>query len=442
MIFDSQEPPIVISIGGSLLVTKDGIDTKFLSQLNTFIRKYIKRGKRFFLVAGGGVTARHYRDAGKNVIGTMTDEDLDWLGIHATRLNAHLLRTIFEDIAHPRIIENYDKKLYNWKESIVVGAGWKPGWSTDYDAVVLARDYGANLIINLSNIDWVYDKDPRKFKDAQAIEKLTWGELEGIVGTEWSPGINAPFDPIAAQLARRHRMTVIVANGENFKNLEHIIEGDAFKGTVIMPYRIDASFYDRKYYMGDKAGYRFAQRSSLVGKLFIAIATYYRAGVIKLFINPKNCLDIGCGTGNLVRVLRKFGIDAYGVEISEDALSMADKSVRPFLKSGDVVKLPYEADEFDLVLTYDVLEHMERAKINKSINESIRVSRKYIMHKIYTKENLWIRWLYSKDFSHLSIFSSKFWRRKFLEHPDAVLQRNSIFRLPPFMESIFLLKKK
>lgn len=442
MLFDTQEPPIVISIGGSLLVTGDGINTKFLSQLNAFIRKYIKRGKRFFLVAGGGRTARHYRDAGKTVIGTMSDEDLDWLGIHATRLNAHLLRTIFEDIAHPRIIENYDKKLHNWDEPVVVGAGWKPGWSTDYDAVVLAKDYGANLIINLSNIDWVYDKDPRTNKDAKAIEKLTWGELEKIVGTEWSPGINAPFDPIAAQLARKLRLTVIVANGENFRNLERIIEGDSFKGTVIMPYKINASFYDREYYMGDKAGYRFAQKSSLIGKFLTWIANYYRAFLIRMFLKPKNCLDVGCGTGQLVKTLRTFGIDAYGVEISEHALALADKSVRPFLKEGDIVKLPFEKDKFDLVLTFDVLEHVERGKIKKAIDETIRVSTKYVMHKIYTKENLWIKWLYSKDYSHLSIFTAKFWRRKFLEHPDAMLQRNSIFHLPSFMESIFLLKKK
>ena len=107
--FDQKEPPIVLSIGGSLIVTKNGIDTEFLKNLNIFIRQYVKQGRRFFLVAGGGTAARHYRDAGKAVIGDMSDEDLDWLGIHATRLNAHLLRTIFEDIAHPRIIENYER---------------------------------------------------------------------------------------------------------------------------------------------------------------------------------------------------------------------------------------------------------------------------------------------------------------------------------------------
>jgi uridylate kinase len=437
-----QEPPIVISIGGSLIVPKGGIDSQFLTKLNEFIRFYVRQGKRFFLVAGGGVTARNYRDAGKSVIGNMMEEDLDWLGIHATRLNAHLLRTIFEDIAHPRIIENYDKPLTNWKEPVVIGAGWMPGWSTDYDAVILARDYGANLIVNLSNIYHVYDKDPNKHADAQAIEKLTWEELEKIVGTTWSPGINAPFDPIAAQLAKQLGLTVIVTNGEDFKNLENIIEGDTFKGTVVLPYRIDASFYDRDYYTGSKGGYRFAKKESIISRSLKWIATYYRAFIIKVCLNPKNALDVGCGTGDLVAMLRKFDIDAHGVEISEHALELADKSIRPFLKQGDIVKLPYKSDQYDLVLTFDVLEHMERSKIKKSINETIRVSKKYVLHKIYTKENLWIRLFHSRDYSHSSIFTRKFWQRLFLENPNAALQRNSIFRLPSFMESVFLLKKK
>lgn len=439
---NKHEPPIVLSVGGSLLSTKDGVNTDFLDKLNIFIRKYVKRGKRFFLVIGGGVTAREYRDAGKTVIGTMSDSDLDWIGIHATRLNAHLVRTIFEDIAHPRIIENYDKKLKNWLEPVVIGAGWKPGWSTDYDAVVLAKDYGAHLIVNMSNIEWVYDKDPRYNKDAKPIKKLTWGELEKIVGTEWSPGINAPFDPIAAQLGRRLGLTVIVTNGEDFKNLENIIDGDSFKGTVITPYKIDASYYDREYYMGDKARYRFAQKSSFLGKIFIYLAIYYRALIIFFCLKPKKCLDVGCGTGLLIKVLRGMGVDAYGVELSGEAIKLADKSVTPYIQQADILKLPFKADEFDLVLTFDVLEHVDRVKINKAIDETIRVSKKYTMHKVYTRENIWMTWFSNKDFSKTSVFTAKFWQKKFLEHEGAVLQRNSIFRLPPIMESIFLLKKK
>ena len=438
----NKEPPIVISVGGSLLAPKIGIDTQFLSQLNTFIRRQVKKGRRFFLVAGGGRTARQYRDAGKTVIGTLSDEDLDWLGIHATRLNGHLLRTIFQDIAHPRIIENYSRRLYNWKEPVVIGAGWKPGWSTDYDAVILAKDYGANLIINLSNIDWVYDKDPRLHKDAKIIKKMTWTELEELVGKKWEPGINAPFDPVATQLAKKLELTVIVTNGANLENVEHIVEGYAFTGTVIMPHRIDASFYDREYYTGKTGEYRLPYAQSAIGHATHTIRALYRALLIKLFLNPKNCLDIGCGTGHLVNALRRFGIDAHGLEISKEALSLAETDIKPFLKQGDIVNIPYKDEAFDLVLSFDVLEHVERGNIRKAIDETIRVSRKYILHKIYTRENVWIRILHAKDYSHVSVFTKKFWQRLFFEHESVSLLRTSFFRLPSFFESVFLLKKK
>ena len=442
MPFTTQEPPIILSVGGSLIVPNGGIDSEFLSQLHSFVTGYVKKGKRFFLVAGGGRTARKYRDAGKEVVGTLTDEDLDWLGIHATRLNAHLLRTIFKDIAHPRIIENYDKKLFNWKEPVVIGAGWKPGWSTDYDAVMLAKDYGSNLIINMSNIDWVYDKDPSEFKDAQPIKKLTWEEMEKFVGTEWTPGTNAPFDPVASQLAKKLGLTVIVCNGKDFENMERIIECDAFKGTVIMPYRIDASFYDRAYYSGKKGEHRFSQTESGFGKFIHSMINLYRAFLIKSFLNPKTALDVGCGTGNLVKWLRFFGIDAQGVEISNDALNIADASVKPYLKEGDIIKLDYKDEEFDLVLTFDVLEHVERGKIKMAINESIRVSKKYILHKIYTRENLWITWLHARDFSHVSVFARKHWQKMFNQIESVSLLRSSFFKLPSFFETIYLLKKK
>lgn len=442
MIKDQKELPIIISVGGGLIVPNGGIDTVFLKKLNSFIRSQVKLGKRFFLVSGGGRTARHYRDAGKTVIGGLTDEDLDWLGIHASRLNGHLLRTIFQDIAHPRIIENYDKKLYNWSEPVVIGAGWKPGWSTDYCAVVLARDYGANLVINLSNIDWVYDKDPSKYPDAKPIEKLTWKDMEKLVGNKWIPGMNAPFDPIAAQLGKQQDLTVIVANGNDIPNLQKIFNGDTFKGTVIMPYRIDSSFYDREYYTGRKGEHRLGYRESLLGSVAHGLVNAYRAALIKYFINPKNCLDVGCGTGDLVWWLRRFGIDAKGVEISPHALELAHDSVKTHLKSADMTNLPFKDGEFDLVITFDVLEHIDRSKLKKAIGETARVAKKKILHKIYTRENAWIRLMHRNDRSHLSILPRSQWKEMLSQFTSFTVLANSFFKLPLFMETIFVLKKK
>lgn len=228
-----QEPPIVISVGGSLIVPNGGIDVNFVIKLNKLIREEVAQGKRFLLVAGGGKIARHYRDAAKQVVGNVEDNDLDWLAIHATRLNAHLLRTIFQDISHPRIITNYYKKIVNWKEPIAIGAGWKPGWSTDYDAVILARDYDAKIIINMSNIDWVYDRDPGKYPDAKSLKNITWEAMEKLVGNKWTPGFNVPFDPIATKLANKLNLTVVIANGNDLMNIKKIINNDSFKGTVI-----------------------------------------------------------------------------------------------------------------------------------------------------------------------------------------------------------------
>lgn len=224
-----------MSIGGSLIVPNGEIDTKFLIKLNAFVRKQLAKNKnrQFFLVIGGGQLARHYRDAGKDVIKhELTLDDLDWLGVHATRMNAQLLRTIFRDIAHPYLIKHYEI-IRKVSEPVVVAAGWKPGWSTDFDAVLLCEDYHAREVLNLSNIEKVYDKDPKKYKNAKPIDRISWKEFKKLVGSKWIPGMHAPFDPVAAQKAEELGVKVVVLSGHNFKNLENYFGGKNFQGTVI-----------------------------------------------------------------------------------------------------------------------------------------------------------------------------------------------------------------
>ncbi len=231
----SYTDKIIISVGGSLVVPGEGINTIFLSKLNSFIRDQLSKhpNRQFFLEVGGGATARQYRDAGVEVIGhALKRDDLDWLGIHATRLNAQLIRTIFQDIAHPYLIKKYEI-IRKVTEPVVVAAGWKPGWSTDYDAMLLCEDYGARTVLNLSNIKQVYTDDPKKNPDAKPIEKISWEEFRKIVGDEWTPGLNAPFDPIAAKKAQELGATVIVMSGDDFENIENYFAGKPFVGTTI-----------------------------------------------------------------------------------------------------------------------------------------------------------------------------------------------------------------
>lgn len=226
---------IVISVGGSLIVPNGGIDTEFLIKFNKFIRARLAENnkRQFFLIAGGGATTRYYQSAAREVIGNkLTNEDLDWLGIHSTRLNAHLIRTIFRDVAHPYILKHYEI-IRKVEEPVVIGSGWKPGWSTDFCAIMTCQDYDAKTVINLSNIDQIYDKDPNKFPDAKPIDKISWKELRELVGDKWTPGMHAPFDPIAAKKAQELDIKAVIVNGNNFENLENFFKGEKFVGTTI-----------------------------------------------------------------------------------------------------------------------------------------------------------------------------------------------------------------
>lgn len=223
----------VISVGGSLIVPGE-IDQDFLAAFKMFIIKRIEKGDRFILITGGGKTARKYQEAASHVSG-IDNEEKDWLGIHSTRLNAHLLKTIFKLYANPLVVKDYEEDILklNFKEKILVGAGWKPGWSTDYCAVLLAKQFKADSVINLSNIEYVYSEDPRVNSEAKKYEKISWKDFREIVGSVWDPGMSAPFDPIASKEAEKINLKVAIMNGKNLSNLQDYMDKKKFKGTII-----------------------------------------------------------------------------------------------------------------------------------------------------------------------------------------------------------------
>ncbi|EKD32766.1 MAG: hypothetical protein ACD_76C00151G0007 [uncultured bacterium] len=224
---------IVVSLGGSLVVpANSGPDTAFLKRFSECVRTHVRAGYRFVIVSGGGKTARLYIDSARKIQG-ITRDDLDWIGIHATRLNAHLLRTIFRDIAHPRVFRNPNHIPNPLPNQVTIAAGWKPGWSTDYVAVRIARGIGAKAVVNLSNVDFLYDKDPNKHKNAKKIKEISWEDYRKMVGDEWDPGLNLPFDPVASRLAQRSGLQVALIGGKNLENIDKFIKGEDFLGTLM-----------------------------------------------------------------------------------------------------------------------------------------------------------------------------------------------------------------
>lgn len=231
----SNSETIVISVGGSLIVP-DQIDTDFLSKLKNFIiSETTNNGRRFIIIAGGGKTARRYQDAA-GVVSTLTSEDLDWLGLHATRLNGHLLRTVFRDLAHPMIVTNPDE-VFDVPKSValVIAAGYRPGASTDLRAIQIADRVRARKVVNLSNTDYVYTDNPNTNPEAKKIEDISWSEFRKLIPEEWSPGLSSPFDPVAAREAERLGIEVAQINGTHLEYLKNYLHNEAFVGTKIHP---------------------------------------------------------------------------------------------------------------------------------------------------------------------------------------------------------------
>lgn len=223
-----------MSIGGSLIVPNGGPDVEFLRSLKKLIDIQIKKGRRIVIVTGGGKTARHYVHAAEALRpNKIASEDLDWLGIHATRLNGHLLRTIFREVAHPIVIKNPTITPIRWKGKVLIAAGWKPGWSTDYVACRIAKRLGSSTVLNVSNVDHVYNIDPRKYKNAKPAEDMKWKDYRSIVGNEWSPVKSAPFDPVASKFAHKNHMEVAIIHGENMDNVQKLLDGKDFIGTIL-----------------------------------------------------------------------------------------------------------------------------------------------------------------------------------------------------------------
>ena len=230
----------VISLGGSI-IAPDWVDVRYLRDLRAALIEYLEQDpeRRLILVCGGGAPAREYQRAYREILADGNGappepEAQDWIGIAATRLNAELLRQLLAQYCAERVvIDPVEVNVFPGR--VLVAAGWKPGFSTDYDAVLLAEKFQADTLLNLSNIARVYEADPKTHPEARPLERMTWAELRNLVGDTWTPGQNVPFDPVATGYAARIGLKVVVAAGRDIENLVAILNERDFIGTVIGP---------------------------------------------------------------------------------------------------------------------------------------------------------------------------------------------------------------
>lgn len=220
---------VVVSIGGSILVPGNN-DSEFILKLSEMLRSICDK-VQIAVVCGGGKTARYYAETGR-ALGGNTYE-LDILGIGATRLNAQLLSLAMGDM--PNKVPETTKELAESSApgKVVIMGGTVPGHTTDAVATMVAKDMGADRIVNATSVDAVYTDDPRTNKDAERISRMTIRELKDIVYSEHGASKSSVFDPLGVKIAMEEKIDILVVDGRDVDELRNAILGNEINGTFI-----------------------------------------------------------------------------------------------------------------------------------------------------------------------------------------------------------------
>jgi len=89
-------------------------------------------------------------------------------------------------------------------------------------------------------------------------------------------------------------------------------------------------------------------------------------------LEGKRILDVGCGLGTYVRKFRAFSQDVYGVDIDPDKVAQASQDL-PNLQVASGEELPFDSETFDVVLSHEVIEHVNDDR--QALSEALRVLR-------------------------------------------------------------------
>ena len=221
---------IVAAIGGSILL-QDYNAERFKKYAE--LLKKENEEHEIFVVVGGGKPAREYigvvRDLG------VGEAKCDDMGIEVTRLNAKLLLLALGDAAYQRVPHNFQEALeFSATGKIVVMGGTEPAHSTDAVSAILAEYVQADLLVNLTAVDGLYTKDPKKYDDAELIEEITASDMMEIIsGNEVKAGTYEFIDMTAIQMIKRSNLETVIANGNDPENLIRAINGEKIGTRVI-----------------------------------------------------------------------------------------------------------------------------------------------------------------------------------------------------------------
>jgi len=229
---------IVIKFGGSLLFSEEGtINYKKITEFCDLI-KNDKNYDSIVIVCGGGKIARQYIKA----IREFTENEIlcDMIGIDISRINSRLIVANMKEFAYPQVPESFEelsKAIITSK--IVVMGGLQPGQSTTSVAIQVAEFLKTARLIILTDVDGIYDKDPKVFDNAKLLRELNYDSLQKIIleisgDKQAAAGEYRIFDAVSLQILKRSNVVVSIISGSNLDQFKKLWNNEkANVGTTI-----------------------------------------------------------------------------------------------------------------------------------------------------------------------------------------------------------------
>ena len=221
---------VVITIGGSIII-KEYNHQMFRDYAK--LLKELHNEHEIYVVVGGGKPAREYIKVARDLDGG--EANCDEIGINVTRINAKLLIMALGDDAYPVVPTNFNQAMeYATTNKIVVMGGTEPAHSTDAVGSILGEFVKADLVINLTSVDGLYDKDPNKYDDAKLYNEVTASNMmEYLSDKDVKAGTYEFFDKTAIQMIKRSGIKTVIVNGNQPENLIRAFSENI--GTLILP---------------------------------------------------------------------------------------------------------------------------------------------------------------------------------------------------------------
>jgi uridylate kinase len=205
----------VIKLGGSFLLAGGAPNASLLTGMATTVKSLADKGHRLVIVVGGGVVARQYVEAAAAV--GANNGVKDHLGILVSRLNARLFIEALNDektvYSEPCETLQQVRASLQLKPIVVLG-GLQPGQSTTGVAALCAEYCKAERVIFCTDVDGVYDSDPKKNPAAKRLAEASYEDLRRLTsGSNALPGEYRLMDGMCLTILERSSIAAQIILG-------------------------------------------------------------------------------------------------------------------------------------------------------------------------------------------------------------------------------------